>query len=247
RMLAARFGISPETIMVANGLRNPDLLQVGQELVILPTDGVLYTLRAGESIRRVAERFGVDTADIVKANDLSDPDVVQPGTQLMVPGVTPRVPRSVAVALGVDADQQAAVVGGGVPLPIDVTAYTVPSTRTYEVQQGDTLAGIADTFGVDVSTILSSNGVDDPDTIKPGSELRILPVKGIEYTVQANETLADVSWKYQVDLGLLLDYNDLNDPDVINIGAKLVIPGGKLRAEAVPAPAAVVEAPPAPR
>src|SRR5207247_10728481 len=137
------------------------LLQGGQELVILPTDGVLYTLRAGESIRRVAERFGVETTDIVKANDLSDPDVVQPGTQLMVPGVTPRVPRSVAVALGVD-DQQAAVVGGGVPLPIDVTACTVPSTRTYEVQQGDTLAGIAERFVVELSASLSRSRCSDP-------------------------------------------------------------------------------------
>ncbi|MCA1647006.1 MAG: LysM peptidoglycan-binding domain-containing protein [Chloroflexi bacterium] len=242
RMLAARFGISLETIMAANGLRDPDLLKVGQDLVILPSDGVLYTLKDGESIRRIADRFGVDPNDIVKANDLGDPDVVQPGTQLMVPGVTPRIPRAVAVALGVD-DQQAAVVGGGVGLPIDTTAYVAPSTRTYEVQVGDTLAGIADTFGVDVSTILSSNGINDADTIKPGSELRILPVKGLEYAVQPNETLADISWKYQVDLGLLLDYNDLNDPDVIRVGAKLVVPGAKLRAEAVPTPAAVVEAP----
>jgi cell wall-associated NlpC family hydrolase len=115
------------------------------------------------------------------------------------------------------------------------------------VQPGDTLAGIADTFGVDVDTILSSNGIDDPNTIKPGSDLRILPVKGIEYTVQASETLADVAWKYQVDLGLLLDYNDLNDPDVIRVGAKLVVPGGKMRLDAAPAPAAVAEAPAAPR
>src|SRR6185503_13484552 len=121
--------------------------------------------------------------------------------------------------------------------------HVAPSTRTYEVQQGDTLAGIAETFGVDVDTILSSNGIGDPDTIKPGSDLRILPVKGLEYTVQPSETLADISWKYQVDLGLLLDYNDLNDPDVIRVGAKLVVPGGKLRPEAVPAPAAAVEAP----
>jgi cell wall-associated NlpC family hydrolase len=127
-----------------------------------------------------------------------------------------------------------------VGLPIGDTAYAVPSTRTYEVQPGDTLAGIATTFGVDVSTILSSNGIDDPDAIKPGSELRILPVKGLEYTVQPSETLADISWKYQVDLGLLLDYNDLNDPDVIRVGAKLVLPGGKLRPEAVPAPPAPI-------
>jgi len=247
RMLAARYGISPETIMAANGLRNPDLLQVGQDLVILPTDGVLYTLKEGESIRKVATRFGVGTADIIQANQLGpDPDLVQPGTRLMVPGATPVLPRRVAgtVQAG-SSDQQAAAIGGGVGLPIDDTVQAVPSTRTYEVQAGDTLAGIADTFGVDVDTILSSNGVDDPNTIHPGSELRILPVKGLEYTVQPDETLADISWKYQVDLGLLLDYNDLNDPDVIRIGAKLVVPGGKLRADLVPAP--VVETPAAPR
>ena len=55
--------------------------------------------------------------------------------------------------------------------------------------------------------------------------------------------MADISFKYQVDLGLLLDYNDLSDPDVINIGAKLVLPGGKLRADAVRAPAPVVDTP----
>jgi cell wall-associated NlpC family hydrolase len=123
----------------------------------------------------------------------------------------------------------------------------VPSTRTYEVQAGDTLNSIADTFGVDVDTILSSNGIDDPDTIKPGSELRILPVKGLEYAVQPDETLADIAWKYQVDLGLLLDYNDLNDPDMIHVGDKLVVPGGKLRPDLLAAPAPVVEAPAAPR
>jgi cell wall-associated NlpC family hydrolase len=246
RMLAARFGISPETIMAANGLRNPDLLQVGQDLVILPTDGVLYTLKAGETIHKVAERFNVDPNDIIRANVLGpDPDLVQPGTKLVVPGVTPVLPRSISgtVQAGNSSDQYAAAIGDGVSLPLDDSASAVPSTRTYEVQAGDTLAGIADTFGVDVDTILSSNGIDDPDTIRPGSELRILPVKGLEYEVQPDETLADIANKYQVDLGLLLDYNDLNDPDVIHIGAKLVVPGGKLRPDLVPAPAPVAAAP----
>jgi cell wall-associated NlpC family hydrolase len=216
------------------------MLKVGQDLVILPTDGVLYALHPGETLRRVAERFSVELADIVGANDLGDPDVVQPGTLLMVPGATPASPgRSTVVVQNTDdGEQHIAAVGPGVALPVDVANTAVPSTRTYEVQPGDTLAGIAETFGVDVDTMLSSNGIADPDTIKPGSDLRILPVKGLEYQVQPNETLADIAWKYQVDLGLLLDYNDLNDPDVINVGLKLVVPGGKLRAEAVLAPAA---------
>jgi cell wall-associated NlpC family hydrolase len=248
-MLAARYGIRPETILAANGLRNPDLLLVGQELVILPTNGVLHTLQEGESIRGVAERYGVEIADIIGANNLGpDPDLVLPGTELVVPGATPVVPER-AVAETDSADQQTASIGAGEELPDPVAAArSIPSTRTYEVQPGDTLKGIAETFGVDVDTILSSNGIDDPDTIKPGSELRILPVKGLEYTVQSGETLADIAWKYQVDLGLLLDYNDLDNPDVIRIGSKLVVPGGKLRAELVaPASAPAVQAPaPAP-
>jgi len=249
RMLAAKYGISPETIMAANGLRNPDLLQVGQDLVILPTDGVLYTLRAGETIRKVADHFNVDAADIIRANVLGpNPDLVQPGTKLVVPGATPVMARrasgTVQAGGGSGSDQAAAAIGDGVSLPIDDTATAVPSTRTYEVQSGDTLAGIADTFGVDVQTILSSNGIDDPDTIHPGSELRILPVKGLEYEVESGETLADIAYKYQVDLGLLLDYNDLNDPDVLRIGAKLVVPGGKVRPDLIPAPAPVVDSAP---
>ena len=251
RMLAAKYGISPETIMAANGIRNPDLLQVGQDLVILPTDGVLYTLRQGESLRKVAERYNVDVGDIIRANVLGpDPNLVQPGTKLVVPGATPiTVTRSAstgtAQATG-SSDQAAAAIGDGVSLPIDDTAGVVPSTRTYEVQAGDTLAGIANTFGVDVDTILSSNGIDDPDTIHPGSELRILPVKGLEYQVQPDETLADIAFKYQVDLGLLLDYNDLNDPDMLQVGAKLVVPGGKLRPVPAPAPAPAAAPAPAP-
>jgi cell wall-associated NlpC family hydrolase len=247
RMLAAKFGISPETLLAANNLRNPDMLKVGQDLVILPTDGVLYALRPGETLRRVAERFSVELGDIIKANDLGDPDLVQPGTLLMVPGATPASPaRSTVVVQRNDDDgeQHIAAVGPGVGLPIDVANQAVPSTRTYEVQAGDTLAGIAEVFGVDVDTILSSNGIADPDTIKPGSDLRILPVKGLEYAIQPSETLADIAWKYQVDLGLLLDYNDLDDPDMIRVGAKLVVPGGKLRPEAIAAPApAAAEAP----
>jgi len=248
RMLAAKYGISPETIMAANNLRNPDMLKIGQDLVILPTDGVLYALHQGETLSRVAERFGVEMDDILKANDVgTDPDVVQPGTLLMVPGATPSAPArsTVVVQNNDDGEQHIAAVGPGVALPITDTNTAALSTRTYEVQAGDTLAGIADTFGVDVDTILSSNGIDDPDTIKPGSDLRILPVKGLEYTIQPSETLADIAFKYQVDLGLLLDYNDLNDPDMIRIGAKLVVPGGKLRADAVAAPAPAAD--PAPR
>ena len=39
---------------------NPDLLLIGQQLVIPPQDGVLYTVRPGDRLSDVAERYGVD-------------------------------------------------------------------------------------------------------------------------------------------------------------------------------------------
>jgi cell wall-associated NlpC family hydrolase len=241
--LAAQFGLAPETILAANDITDPNMIRAGQELLILPTDGVLHTVQPGESIRAVAERFGISTTDIVAANDLgAHPDLVEVGQDILLPGVKPQV-QTGSSQLTADGGQQAASIGipqsvGEAPLPV-VVKHVAPSSRTYTVQEGDTLRSIADLFGVDVPTILSSNGIEDPDTIRPGSELRILPTRGIEYEVQPGETLADIAFNYRVDLGLLLDYNDLNNPDVIQVGAKLVLPGAKF----TPPPAPSVEAP----
>jgi cell wall-associated NlpC family hydrolase len=243
RVIAAKFGLSPLTILAANALDDPDLLMVGQDLLIPPVDGALHTLKPGESIASVAEHYGVDVGNLVKVNDLgADPGVVLPGTTIVVPGVDPMVDPYAGEATddggdaaGGSSDQQAASTGPATALRAH---GPIPSTRTYEVQPGDTLAGIADTFGVDVDTILSNNGIADPDTVLPGVDLRILPVKGVEYTVEPDETLADIAWKYQVDLGVLLDYNDLNDPDLLLVGTKIVVPGGHLRAPSAPAPVA---------
>ena len=44
---------------------------------------------------------------------------------------------------------------------------------SYTVQQGDTLAGIAATFGTTTEALLALNGLDDADLIQPGQELRV--------------------------------------------------------------------------
>ncbi|MBI2756963.1 MAG: LysM peptidoglycan-binding domain-containing protein [Chloroflexi bacterium] len=249
RMLSAKYGVSTQTIMAANGISDPDLIRVGQELVILPTSGVLYTVKSGETLRQVAERYAVPLAEIVTANGLgANPDLLVVGTEVVVPGANPLVqapaPATVAVA---DGEQRAAQIAPPVPIVDSPARRQVPSSRTYEVKNGDTLVSIASLFGVDVATILSSNGLSNPDSIKPGVELRILPTRGLEYEVQPGEKLSDIAWKYQVDLGLLLDYNDLDNADVIRVGTKLVLPNGRLRAEAVAAPPAPVVEAPAPR
>ena len=49
------------------------------------------------------------------------------------------------------------------------------STRTHTVQSGETLAIIADNYGVTVEAIVELNGLTNPNTIEVGQELLIPP------------------------------------------------------------------------
>jgi len=105
--IAARFGLEPETIMWANGRfveDNPDLLRVGQQLTILPVDGVYHQVGRGDTIARIAGTFKADPAAIINHPlnhlDAENPQI-QVGQFLIVPGGTkPYVPRQVAAYSG---------------------------------------------------------------------------------------------------------------------------------------------------
>src|SRR5262249_57029248 len=86
---ADHYNLRPETILWANDLDDPDLLLVGQQLVIPPQDGVLYTVRFGDRLADVAQRYGVELQTIVGANDIADANLVQAGVAIFLPGARP--------------------------------------------------------------------------------------------------------------------------------------------------------------
>jgi LysM repeat protein len=87
--IALQFGLDLDTLRWSNPdlERNPDLLSVGTELVILPVPGVYHTIESGETVSAIAERYGVAEADILNypLNDLTTPQSLQVGQQLVVP------------------------------------------------------------------------------------------------------------------------------------------------------------------
>jgi len=125
--------------------------------------------------------------------------------------------------------------------------YTTIPTRPrqeiikYVVQDGDTVFGIAEKFGLTPETILWGNyGVlqDNPHSLKVGQELSILPVDGVYWQwlaenkgglpafakyfgVQAQDIL-DLPANH-LDLATVGDISNPNIPD----GTWLIIPGGK--------------------
>lgn len=98
--IAEKFGLKPETILWSNRYTlgdTPDGLYVGDELFILPEDGVYHMWSEGEGLNGVSGFYGVEPDVIVDyplnnldratLGDYSLPNI-KPGTMLIVPNGT---------------------------------------------------------------------------------------------------------------------------------------------------------------
>ncbi len=89
--IAGEFKLEQETLMWANPAleKNPDLLVPGQELIVLPIDGVYHTVVKGETLASIAKKYKADVNDIIKCEynglDPENPQIAV-GDKLIVPG-----------------------------------------------------------------------------------------------------------------------------------------------------------------
>jgi murein DD-endopeptidase MepM/ murein hydrolase activator NlpD len=105
--IAAKFGIQPETILWANTQieQNPDRLAIGDQLNVLPINGVLHVVKPGDTLSSLAGKYKVDVNQIVGYADNELPDAaaaLKIGSQLVIPGgtkpfITPQVPTGALV------------------------------------------------------------------------------------------------------------------------------------------------------
>lgn len=104
----------------------------------------------------------------------------------------------------------------------------------YEVQSGDTIFGLADSFDLDPNTIFWANTEtlqDNIHLIQIGLPLYILPGDGVYHTASGDETLAEIAESFGVALDVIVDssYNHLlsSSPDYVPPeGQRLVVSGG---------------------
>jgi flagellum-specific peptidoglycan hydrolase FlgJ len=116
------------------------------------------------------------------------------------------------------------------PSTQNAAAPTAPDTelavRTYVVEEGDSVRTIAHQFGVTNETIIWENDLTDPDVLKVGQELQILPFSGLIHEVRPGDTLASVANAYDALIPDVISANKLADPYIIVVGQKLAVPGG---------------------
>lgn len=95
--IAAEYGTTVEAIIISNGIANPTLLQIGQEIIIPPNRGsilgvptIIHEVLGGETLSSIAARFGSTVEDILVTNPDLEPRLLQVGQLLIVPLTQPR-------------------------------------------------------------------------------------------------------------------------------------------------------------
>jgi murein DD-endopeptidase MepM/ murein hydrolase activator NlpD len=90
--IAKKFNISPETLLWSNYdvlKDDPHSLSPGQELIIPPTNGIIYEWKEGDALEDVARDFKASVDDILSWSgnklDITNPEI-EPGEILMIPG-----------------------------------------------------------------------------------------------------------------------------------------------------------------
>lgn len=109
------------------------------------------------------------------------------------------------------------------------------SITTYTVKEGDSLSQIASDHGVSMNTILWANDITDAKLVRPGKELIILPVSGVQYKVKSGDTVAGVAKRFKGDSDEIIAYNGINVSEGLTAGSTIIIPGGELPKAAAPA------------
>jgi N-acetylmuramoyl-L-alanine amidase len=151
-LIASRHGTSVAALVAANGLKNPNLIRVGQRLKVpggagggttgakSPAGGATtHVVKAGDTLGGIAVRYSITTKQIVSANGISG-DRIYVGQQLRL-------------------------------VPVAGPAPT--TSTTYKVRSGDNLTSIAKKFGTTVKALQSANGITNPDVVVIGRTLKI--------------------------------------------------------------------------
>lgn len=180
--IASKHGITLAALLTANDLQISSLILPGQRLTIpgggssaTTTSGssnqsgvtnsggstaagtATYKVQSGDSLSGIASKHDVRLADLLRVNSLQMTSVIHPGRLLKLPA--------------------GATVAEPAPAP---TTPATPSTgtsgsgsMTHTVVAGNSLSGIAATYGVTLASLLAANDMQIDSLILPGQKLQL--------------------------------------------------------------------------
>ncbi len=168
--IAQKLGTTARQLASLNQLNNPNLLRIGQDLLLADqtnptgppaaTPAGSHVVASGETLGSIAQRYNTTVAEIAAANGITNTSTIYVGTTLVIGGNPPPAPPTVA--------------GSG--------------TSTHTVNPGETLGAIAAGYGLSSQMLASTNGITNVDLIRIGQVLTVpagsgwvCPVRGAKY------------------------------------------------------------------
>lgn len=162
--IAKAYSVSLADLIQNNGIANPNIIYVGQRLVIpgsgaaveraaadpsaLPAGSGYYTVQRGDALTQIAKNHGMGLQDILRLNGLTNPNLIWVGQKLRVSArveaIPPEKPEKLAVA-----------------------------DTIYIVQADETLEKIALDHRISVQDLMVANGLPNTNFVWPGQKLRM--------------------------------------------------------------------------
>ena len=120
----------------------------------------------------------------------------------------------------------ASIVGGGDGQESAITTDSNKSILEYTVEQDDTVAALAQKFGLKTQTIIWANNLKKNAALKPGDTLIIPPVDGIIYNVVSGDTVSKIAKTYKASSDNIVAFNEMQSENDLFVGDQIIIPGG---------------------
>ena len=146
--LAYKYGTTVSSIAQLNNIQNPNLIYVGQKLLIRTTENsranystIYYTVKSGDTLSKIADEYNITVQSIALENNIQNPNIIYVGQILRIESVR----------------------------------YNVHATGNiiYQIKYGDTLSEIALKYDTTVSELVRLNGIKNPNLIYVGEKIRI--------------------------------------------------------------------------
>ena len=243
--IARKYNVTVANLKSWNNLKS-DTIYVGQTLKVKKpattnnntttntnnkpqTSTTKHTVKSGDTLSAIAKKYGVTVANLKSWNNLKS-DTIYVGQSLVVKGDSSNTTTNTVNKPSTSKPN---------------TTTPVNNAKKHTVKSGDTLSGIAKTYGVTVANLKSWNGLKNdmiyvgqslvvkggssntttnttnkPSTSKPSTTTPVNNTK--KHTVKSGDTLSGIAKTYGVTVANLKSWNNLKS-DTIYVGQSLVV------------------------
>jgi LysM repeat protein len=228
--ISAETGVPVARLAAYNGIKNPNLIYVGQVLQIPPVDGELqYTVAPGDTLGRIARQFDSTVEALAGRNGIADVDRIVAGRSLVIPqpGVTPTPATSEAPA-NTAAPTTAAPTTTAAPAP-DPAPATVPPTTASPTTAAPTTAAPTTAAPTTAAPTTAAPTLPPATTVAPATTAAPSgPAPGVVvstiWLIQNGDTVTSIAGKVGVTPARLAEANGIAVSTQLVPGRYLYVP-----------------------